>query len=350
MKKIISLLLVLILCFSGINTVDAKEKTDKEVAIGLIDGLINELKAIGHDNFNSYDTDDFRTKASNWMGKYNDVLDCIRLNGRKASDSVYNLSATNFNYETFSKTYEYYDYIGHRDENNEWYQQYEKVTKTIDYRNYYNYYLTHLVFLKQIINNTEVKQYEQLVKECNVLNSETGKYNSLMWRRNAAWTFALLPEEIKKYSYYNSLNFSNFNAASYVINENQWFVEHVGYPKIETPKITTTIVGNTSTITNIVNQSNVTNSKSRVNLGIKNLKAKVKKNKVTVSFNEVDFAIKYQIQISLKKNFKKAKAYNVIDSIKTIKKLKRKKTYYIRVRAVGYDTLGKWSVKKIKTK
>ncbi|MCM1128210.1 MAG: hypothetical protein NC429_17295 [Lachnospiraceae bacterium] len=58
----------------------------------------------------------------------------------------------------------------------------------------------------------------------------------------------------------------------------------------------------------------------------------------------------YQIQYGLKKNFKGAKSIAKKSGSVTIKKLKKKKTYYIRVRTyteiAGNTYYGKWSSRK----
>lgn len=63
----------------------------------------------------------------------------------------------------------------------------------------------------------------------------------------------------------------------------------------------------------------------------------------------------YQVQYALSKKMKKAKLKNCRAASITIKKLKKRKTYYMRVRAYKYangkKVYGKWSsVKKIKIK
>lgn len=91
---------------------------------------------------------------------------------------------------------------------------------------------------------------------------------------------------------------------------------------------------------------------------VKNLKVTSKKKKqVKVTFGKVSKADGYQICYSRNKKWKKAKKITVKASVtkKTIKKLKRKKKYYVRVRAFrksGKKKLyGNWSaVKKVKIK
>ena len=68
-------------------------------------------------------------------------------------------------------------------------------------------------------------------------------------------------------------------------------------------------------------------------------KAKSKKAAVaTISWKKVNGAAGYEVQLSLKKNFKKiAKNVSGINAKATVKKLKKGKTYYVRVRAYVLD-------------
>ncbi|MBR5180547.1 MAG: InlB B-repeat-containing protein [Lachnospiraceae bacterium] len=91
-------------------------------------------------------------------------------------------------------------------------------------------------------------------------------------------------------------------------------------------------------------------------LKVTGVKVKAKKKALKVSFKKQD-EVTYQIQVSTKKNFKKnkTKTYTSSKNSYTIKKLKKKKTYYVRVRTVkvvdGIEVYGKWSaVKRKKTK
>ncbi len=80
---------------------------------------------------------------------------------------------------------------------------------------------------------------------------------------------------------------------------------------------------------------------------VKNVKGK----KVTVTFKKAANATSYQISYSLKKNFKGAKTVKTTKTSYTIKKLKKGKTYYIRVRACNTAGKGAYSaVKKVKIK
>ena len=93
-------------------------------------------------------------------------------------------------------------------------------------------------------------------------------------------------------------------------------------------------------------------------LKILNQSEKVKKSKmckVTLSWKKVTDAKGYQLQYAMNKKFKKKKSVQTKKTKYTIKKLKKKKTYYIRVRAYKMNgkkkVYGKWStVKKVKIK
>ena len=80
-----------------------------------------------------------------------------------------------------------------------------------------------------------------------------------------------------------------------------------------------------------------------------------KKCKVKVTWKKVPNSMGYQIQYATNKKFKKAKKKTVKYTFVTLKKLKKKKTYFIRIRAYkiadGKKAYGKWStVKKVKIK
>lgn len=93
---------------------------------------------------------------------------------------------------------------------------------------------------------------------------------------------------------------------------------------------------------------------------IKKLKAnkvskKAKKATVTLKISKVSGAKKYQVQYSTKSSFKGAKTKTIKKTTYKITKLKKKKKYYVRVRAVKYNLSGevvnsKWTKKSVKTK
>lgn len=85
--------------------------------------------------------------------------------------------------------------------------------------------------------------------------------------------------------------------------------------------------------------------KTKVNK-VTGVKVKSGKKKLTVSFNQQS-GCKYQVEVSAKKGFTSATRKVTANNKITVKKLKSKKTYYIRVRAYkkanGKTVYGKWS-------
>ncbi|MCR5836246.1 MAG: metallophosphoesterase [Lachnospiraceae bacterium] len=85
----------------------------------------------------------------------------------------------------------------------------------------------------------------------------------------------------------------------------------------------------------------------------KKVSKKSKKYKITIKFAKVKNAKKYELQYSTNKKFKasKTKAVETKKTSVTIKNLKAKSKYYVRVRAYGSQfgekVYGKWSPKKI---
>ena len=80
---------------------------------------------------------------------------------------------------------------------------------------------------------------------------------------------------------------------------------------------------------------------------ITGVKAKSKaKKSVTLSWSREENSTKYQYNYALKKNFKGGKKKYTTKNKITIKKLKRKKTYYFRVRGMNDEYTGSWSSKK----
>lgn len=116
-------------------------------------------------------------------------------------------------------------------------------------------------------------------------------------------------------------------------------------PTTEQPT-TKEIPKTTSKITTTTPPTKVAAALSKVKIN----KAKnVKKKSVKISWKKVKNTKKYQIQYSLKKNFKTAKTKTTKKLTITIKKLKNKKKYYFRVRAINGTKKGAWSkVKKLK--
>lgn len=84
-----------------------------------------------------------------------------------------------------------------------------------------------------------------------------------------------------------------------------------------------------------------------------------KKKTIQVQWKKLSGITGYQVQVALNKKFKKGKKTYTVKKAKTtkktIKKLKRKKKYYVRVRAYktvkGKKYYGKWSkAKTVKVK
>ena len=80
---------------------------------------------------------------------------------------------------------------------------------------------------------------------------------------------------------------------------------------------------------------------------ITGVKAKSKaKKSIILSWSREENSTKYQYNYALKKNYKGGKKKYTTKNKVTIKKLKRKKTYYFRVRGMNDEYTGSWSSKK----
>lgn len=74
-----------------------------------------------------------------------------------------------------------------------------------------------------------------------------------------------------------------------------------------------------------------------------------KKNSIQIKFKSLDNAVSYQIDLSTSKSFNKFTRYNSTNTNCIIKKLKKNKTYYVRIRGINGNTKGSFSsIKKIK--
>ena len=130
-------------------------------------------------------------------------------------------------------------------------------------------------------------------------------------------------------------------------------------PSTEIPSNTGYLSDNKQTATSV--PQNVTNENKSVTEGAKVPRVKFSKLKVSgkckvkATWKKLTNISSYQIQYAPNKKFKKAKSKTVKSTFVTIKKLKKKKTYFVRVRAYklvdGKKVYGKWSaVKKVKIK
>ena len=111
------------------------------------------------------------------------------------------------------------------------------------------------------------------------------------------------------------------------------------------------------TPSNMPNDDTVNHSSTKTFLTKATLKSvkNIKGRKLTVKWKKVSNADGYQIQYAPNKKFKKAKSKTVKSTSVTLKKLKKKTTYFVRVRAYkvvdGKKVYGKWiSIKKVKIK
>lgn len=109
------------------------------------------------------------------------------------------------------------------------------------------------------------------------------------------------------------------------------------------------------------NKYSSSTGKAKTASAITSVKAKISsikstgKKSIKLKLANLGNADGYQIQYSLKKNFKKSKKIKKKSSIVTIKKLKKNRRYYVRVRVYGKVNgrtyYGKWSTRKsVKTK
>lgn len=155
--------------------------------------------------------------------------------------------------------------------------------------------------------------------------------------------------------------FTGWNKAAFTIlpaeEDNTWDVpDWWGTAKpSQTPK-PTKAPANSSKATSSASPSRKTDAAAKLKL-TKPKTGKLSENKLYVCWTELTAAKGYQLQYAQSKNFKKKlKTVNKnvsTQSYTTLKKLQKKKTYYIRVRAYtqisGKKIYGKWSpVKKVK--
>lgn len=126
------------------------------------------------------------------------------------------------------------------------------------------------------------------------------------------------------------------------------------------PEETTTMAVTLTKETTTVAEQATTGSKEATTVGLNNNKpSKVrkltlknsKKRAVVVKYKKAKSAKKYMIQYAMNKKFKNAKSKTIRNMTYTIKRLKKGKTYWVRVCAINGNKRGAWSVvKKIKIK
>lgn len=372
MKKIISLLLVLVLCISNINIVKAETKSDKDFAIELIDGLIGELKAIGYNNCYDENFDEINSEAYKWKIKHDEILKNIYVNGY----SVYNdfedngseitskviYSTYGINVPRYLKTIDCYYIADNGDV--------KKTTTTIEIKNYYYTYLSELEIIKQNINQDKVWKLSELIEGAKLID-KYDNFTNMMWLRQYFRTTFALKNTLRQSDTFRlwenpiARYLCDFGKGDKPTSKEERFavfdvrindiIKEIGNP---TPKVlpAEVEVKNRTTLPTVAKKTetkastNKTVASKKISLQITNLKLTKRVKGIKVSFDKCSDATKYQIQVSLKKNFKNKKTYNTTKTTKIIKKIKSKKKYFVRVRAIKGSNKSAWVVKKIKTK
>ncbi len=380
MKRIISILLAITLLVSGTvfsNSVQADEEiSDKDIAIAVIDNLIVELKELGYGEFYQDKTNVLLSDSYLWIQRYNKAVEDIKINNKKAS--YYTYSDSKYDY--------YYNYIN----------QYYWIGRDESYNSIYNsyyYYLSALIKLEEVLEQGKVLSISEIIEQSKTFGNNYNSLEYYLWARNTNQTISYIYQDIYN-SYLNQTfrdtyyDLNNYLTSNYgntddgkatrldnVIKCLELINEELNNPFMYKVDVSVSISGNTqydqyknniNVKTDITPSTNTnTSSKSTTNSGnttktvtttnnksikLNGLKLTAKKGKIKVSFAKLQNATSYEIQISTNKKFKKAKTYTVNKTSKTIKNLKRKKIYYVRVRAISGNTKSKWVKKKIKTK
>ena len=132
--------------------------------------------------------------------------------------------------------------------------------------------------------------------------------------------------------------------------------EDIADPPQKSDSASTQTTGSTTGVTTDQTTDKTVSAKSVTpgRVTVSSVKNKKKKS-ITLTFKKVKNATGYQYSYATNKKFKKAKSKTTKKLSVTIKKLKKKKTYYVRVRAYsvanGKKKYGKWSkIKKVKIK
>ena len=141
-----------------------------------------------------------------------------------------------------------------------------------------------------------------------------------------------------------SVRFNAVKGRTYYIYVHSY---HYSFPEGYTYQLATSFKGPKATPA-----KKTTNTSKKPVKMVTGVSLKVKKKKINIRFKLVSNVSKYQIMYSTKKSFKNKKVVTVRSGNVTIKKLKRKKTYFIRVRAISKNgKAGAWSVvKKVRVK
>lgn len=147
-----------------------------------------------------------------------------------------------------------------------------------------------------------------------------------------------------------SVRFNVVRGRTYYIHVHSY---HYSFPEDYTYQLSTSFTG--PKVSYVKKNTGITNKKGTTNKTVQmvtGVSLKVKKKKLNIRFRMVSNVSKYQIMYSTKKSFKKKKIVTVKKGNVTLKKIKRKKTYFVRIRAVGKNgKVSAWSVvKKVKVK
>ena len=129
----------------------------------------------------------------------------------------------------------------------------------------------------------------------------------------------------------------------------------VGFPtntETESTNATSTIDTTSATTKNINPVASTSSSNKKIARAKIKYAKNITKKSITIKYSKLANAKKYQIQYALNKKFTKSvKTKSTRKLTYKIKKLKSKKTYYVRVRGINGKVIGKWSnSKKIKVK
>lgn len=130
---------------------------------------------------------------------------------------------------------------------------------------------------------------------------------------------------------------------------------NIPYGKKTTIFATTKSGVTASTVKTTIKKLNAIKAPAIKKLTANKVAANAKKATVTLKFKKVKAAKRYQIEYSTKKSFKGATSVTTKKTTYTIKKLKKGKKYYVRVRAAktnyaGIEVYSKWKKKAVTTK
>lgn len=366
------MLLVTVLCFSDVSVAKAEEElTDNQKAIAIIDGFIKEMEELGYENFNEDVINTELTDSYLWAARLRNVKKQIIIND-SSLDRMYLDQYIMGEIEPY-----YYDIQ----------DIYRRKS------NYYYFYYSQLLLIEELLQGNTSISLSDMISKGKELKDNYNTLENYMWLREVNYLLNynfkgnLYQDASKTYIWYTLQNnarecinqvkelyvdgievlkyttkserLDDFIKCLELLNEeldNPFIdkmtinvsVEKTAYDKyVEQQKGKTT---NSKTDTNKTSNTLTKKSVSVAGKKVSKLKLVAKKGKIKVAFAKLQNATSYEIQISTNKKYKKAKTYTVKKTSKTFKKLKRKKVYYVRVRAVSGNTKGKWVKKKIKTK